>query len=258
MFEIGSTLRQARERRQIGLDQAESETKIRSRYLRALEDEDFNVLPGPTYVKGFLRTYADYLGLDGRLFADEYASRFTEPRRDHDVAHLRRRNARGRRQGRESSIILVALAGIVAVALLVIVASTFPDRDGAAPPQPPATSVLTVIEEPINPALVPETAAGTTAGEADDRLELVLTASSAAAVKVWRGGRATGQPILDEVLDPDDADGGRSRALRSKIGFTIVAAEPGSLMLLVNGVPEPLPRGSRFRVEPDGTVRAVA
>lgn len=44
----------------------------------------------------------------------------------------------------------------------------------------------------------------------------------------WRGGRATGQPILDEVLDPDDADGGRSRALRSKIGFTIVAAEPGS------------------------------
>lgn len=257
MFEIGSTLRQARERRQIGLDQAESETKIRSRYLRALEEEDFNVLPGPTYVRGFLRTYADYLGLDGRLFADEYASRFAEPRRDHDVAHLRRRTARSRRQGRESSIILVALAGIVAVALLVIIASTFPKRDAAAPPPAAATSIKTVVEEPINPALV-QAEDGTTAADADGRLELVITANGAAAVKVWRGGKASGDPILDEVLDPDDEDGGRSRALRSRTGFTIVAAEPAKLMLLVDGVPEPLPRGTRFRVEPDGAVRAVA
>ena len=56
MFEIGTTLRQARERRQLGLDRCEAETKIRARYLRALEDEDFDVLPGPTFVRGFLRS----------------------------------------------------------------------------------------------------------------------------------------------------------------------------------------------------------
>ena len=56
--------------------QAEQATKIRAKYLRALEDEQFERCPSQTYVKGFLRTYADYLGLDGQLYVDEYNSRF--------------------------------------------------------------------------------------------------------------------------------------------------------------------------------------
>src|SRR5436190_18252120 len=76
MFEIGSSLREARTRRQIGIAQAEQSTKIRGKYLRALEEEQFDLLPSQTYVKGFLRTYADYLGLDGQLYVDEYSSRF--------------------------------------------------------------------------------------------------------------------------------------------------------------------------------------
>ena len=51
-------------------------TKVRSKYLRALEDEEFDLLPAQTYVKGFLRTYAEYLGLDGQLYVDEYNSRY--------------------------------------------------------------------------------------------------------------------------------------------------------------------------------------
>ena len=54
----------------------EADTKIRGKYLQALEDERFEVLPGETYVKGFLRTYAEYLGLDGQLYVDEFNSRF--------------------------------------------------------------------------------------------------------------------------------------------------------------------------------------
>src|SRR5205085_6486195 len=76
MFEIGNSLREARSRRQIGIAQAEQATKIRGKYLRAIEEEQFDILPSPTYVKGFIRTYADYLGLDGQLYVDEYNSRF--------------------------------------------------------------------------------------------------------------------------------------------------------------------------------------
>ena len=69
--------------------QAELATKIRGKYLRALEDEQFELLPAETYVKGFLRTYADYLGLDGQLYVDEFNSRFVAGE-EHDArAHAR-------------------------------------------------------------------------------------------------------------------------------------------------------------------------
>ena len=85
MFEIGASLREARARRQLGYDQIEAETKIRAKYIRCMEDEQFDVLPSGTYVRGFLRTYADYLGLDGQLYVDEYSSRFGDlPGRAHD------------------------------------------------------------------------------------------------------------------------------------------------------------------------------
>jgi hypothetical protein len=76
MFEIGSSLRAARMRQELELSQAERDTRIRAKYLGALEDERFDVLPGPAYTKGFLRTYADYLGLDAQRFLDEYKTRF--------------------------------------------------------------------------------------------------------------------------------------------------------------------------------------
>ena len=120
MFEIGSTLRQARERRRLGLDQAEAETKIRARYLRALEDEHFDLLPGPAYVKGFLRTYAEFLGLDGQLYVDEYNSRYVTREDDPPFRPRRSAGRRGRRV--ESSVVLGAIVGIAIVFGLVIAA----------------------------------------------------------------------------------------------------------------------------------------
>jgi hypothetical protein len=76
VFEIGNSLREARVRQALDFPEIEQATKIRGKYLRALEDENFEQLPGQTYVKGFLRTYADYLGLDGQLYVDEYNSRY--------------------------------------------------------------------------------------------------------------------------------------------------------------------------------------
>src|ERR687890_1021568 len=75
MADIGATLREARMRQRIDISEEEVETKIRAKYLRALENEEWDLLPGPTYVKSFLRTYAEALDLDAKLLVDEYKLR---------------------------------------------------------------------------------------------------------------------------------------------------------------------------------------
>src|ERR687895_368147 len=69
---IGNALKEARRRAGLDIRTVEERTKIRTRYLRALESEEWDALPGPAYVKGFLRTYARLLGLDGDALVDEY------------------------------------------------------------------------------------------------------------------------------------------------------------------------------------------
>lgn len=109
-------------RRSIEFAQAEQVTKIRGKYLRALEDEQFEVLPSQTYVKGFLRTYAEYLGLDGQLYVDEYNSRFIAA----EDADFRPRRSAARPQDRnrrlETNVVLLALAAISIVTIIVITA----------------------------------------------------------------------------------------------------------------------------------------
>ena len=76
MADIGSTLRDARMRAGMDITDLETQTKIRAKYLRALENEEWELLPGPAYVKTFLRTYAETLGLDSRVLVEEYKLRF--------------------------------------------------------------------------------------------------------------------------------------------------------------------------------------
>jgi|SRR5215211_1656985 len=79
MPEIGDQLRETRMRNRIDITDVEAATKIRAKYLRALENEEWELLPGPTFVKTFLRTYADYLGLDARKLVEEYRARYERP-----------------------------------------------------------------------------------------------------------------------------------------------------------------------------------
>src|SRR3954466_1577681 len=79
MPEIGETLRETRMRRRIDMTEVEAATKIRAKYLRALENEEWDLLPGPTFVKTFLRTYAEFLDLDPRLLVEEYRQRYERP-----------------------------------------------------------------------------------------------------------------------------------------------------------------------------------
>jgi hypothetical protein len=124
MFEIGNSLREARVRQQLELGEVELATKIRSRYLRALEEETFDALPAQTYVKGFLRTYADYLGLDGQLYVDEFNSRFgaegDEPREP--VVPRRTSNVHRQHRRLERRWIAFALTGIAALVIFFIAA----------------------------------------------------------------------------------------------------------------------------------------
>ena len=79
MADIGATLREARMREHLDIAEFEARTKIRAKYLRALEDEEWSLLPGYTFTKGFLRTYADMLGLDGRALVDEFKRQYQRP-----------------------------------------------------------------------------------------------------------------------------------------------------------------------------------
>ena len=116
MADIGSTLREARLRARIDITEVEARTKIRARYLRAIENEEWDLLPGPVYAKTFLRTYADFLGLDSRTLVDEYKRRYERPS-DHEarpVASL----ARERERAAHGPLIPAwAIVGVVLVAV---------------------------------------------------------------------------------------------------------------------------------------------
>ncbi|HJQ73266.1 MAG TPA: helix-turn-helix domain-containing protein [Gaiellaceae bacterium] len=122
MFEIGNSLRSARERQGLGYPEIELATKIRAKYIRALEEEDFTAIPGDAYIRGFLRTYAEYLGLDGDVYVDEYASRFLTSWRDEVPPRPERPRIRRRDRRLERRAVLLVLAGIALVTALVFVA----------------------------------------------------------------------------------------------------------------------------------------
>jgi len=138
VFEIGNSLREARQRRGLDFAQAELATKVRGKYLRALEDEQFDILPAQTYVKGFLRTYAEYLGLDGQLYVDEYNSRFVGTADDHEP-RTRRSAARPQHRHRriETNVVLVVLAAIAIV--MVVIISAWKASGNNSPSSPPPT-----------------------------------------------------------------------------------------------------------------------
>lgn len=124
MFEIGNSLREARLRQGLEFPEIEHATKVRSKYLRALEDEQFEILPAQTYIKGFLRTYAEYLGLDGQLYVDEYNSRYVGLEEESPLRASVRQPARQERRI-AGGVVLAVLAGIAVVTALVIAAWKF-------------------------------------------------------------------------------------------------------------------------------------
>ena len=139
MPEIGATLREARMRARIDISEIETETKIRAKYLRALENEEWDLLPGTTYVKTFLRTYADALGLDSKLLVEEYRLRH-ERLSGEELLPISPRTARAARDKRPGPPRVGRgwLIGFVLVALLAILYLL--GRDGSGDTTEPAVT----------------------------------------------------------------------------------------------------------------------
>ena len=109
-------------RARIDIGEVEVGTKIRAKYLRALENEEWDLLPGPVYVKSFLKTYGDFLGLDSRLLVDEFKRRYERPS-DHEIRAMattaRDRDRRPAATRRVSNALL--RPGVVIVLALVVI-----------------------------------------------------------------------------------------------------------------------------------------
>jgi cytoskeleton protein RodZ len=257
MFEIGSSLREARERRNLSYGQVEADTAIRTRYIRALEDEDFHILPGPTYTKGFLRAYAEYLGLDGQPFVDEFNSRHHDPRSaiEHQpIASRPRSRPQQRRRRRESNLIMIALAAIVAVSFLVVLALRFP-------PQPTApyntntgpaasTSVTTASTAATHGTLTPQTQFRVTiALSATTWIEATIGSPTGPAVAA--GGLDLGAPH-GLTINPADHP---TITFRSRKPVYLTVGAPGNITLNIDGRQVPLPHvaaGHRVRLDATG------
>src|ERR1700722_2500531 len=121
MADIGATLREARMRARIDITEVESRTKIRAKYLRAMENEEWDLLPGEVYVKSFLRTYGEYLGLDTRQLLDDFRRRYERPA-DHELRPITPpgRDRPRRRRGVPPWAVIVVVLVLVVVALYVV------------------------------------------------------------------------------------------------------------------------------------------
>lgn len=132
---VGKKLREARTRRKLTLQEVEAATKIRARYLQAIENEDWDQLPGDTYARAFIRTYGVLLGLDGDRLAEEQrrgrgAARPGErlPRVDPRPRPVTRRRRPSRRV--PSGLIAAFVTALVVVALLIVGLSAGGSGDG--------------------------------------------------------------------------------------------------------------------------------
>ena len=219
MFELGNSLREARSRQGLGYPQVELATKIRAKYLRALEEEQFDILPAETYVKGFLRAYSEFLGLDGQLYVDEYESRFVSDAYDGVPAQHRSRSTERRRQRRrelsfQRRAVVLALVGIAALVALVIVAWRF---GGASPSAP---SVL--------PPSTPKPAG--------------LSFSGPGTYIEVRRGSSSGSVLYEGTL----RDGETNLVLGNR--FWILLRHPSGLRVTLNGKPVSLPARRTLKV----------
>jgi helix-turn-helix protein len=255
MFEIGTALRDARARRGLDLAQCETRTRIRAKYLRAMEEERFELLPAAAYVKGFLRSYGEALGLDGQVLVDEYTLRFERPEPAHELPAVGRPAPPGRiwpkgrapRSSRrsEAQLLWLAIGGAIAVALLVWVGADDGQRSA---PIPAAPSVPTM---PATTAQAPQTTAtgagpaGAAVGTAA-RVTLSATGvdgTNGSYLMVRRGG--PGGPIVFEDTIPAGStrtftDGRRlwvrvgwTPGIRLEVGGRAASTGVGTLNFLV-------------------------
>jgi cytoskeletal protein RodZ len=251
MPEVGATLRETRMRQRIDITELEVQTKIRAKYLRALENEEWDLLPGPTYVKSFLRTYGDALGLDGKLLVEEYKLRH-EPMETGELHPIRPPSQRDRERSRRRERRGLPRGALVGALLVLILAALFALGQMADDGGDTATNVVTAPEETETQPREREPSATPTARR-DVRLAVVPTAPVWVCLENARG-RAL---IAGEEISPDTPRRTyRSRRFRVTLGNGSVGLRVNGKTLDVPEVAEPIGyeisrTGKRRRLPPD-------
>lgn len=215
MFQIGASLREARTRRGLSSADVQKAIRIRERYLAALEEEKWDLLPGDAYAKGFLRTYAEFLGLDGDLYVDEWNSRYAHPD-EVAPAPAPEPAARSRRLG---LLRLVLVGAAVAVVVAGAAAWTL-GSDGNAGHKPPSATGTTTpsVRKPPPPA------------PAAAPVYAVFRAARGNCWLLVRNGGATGAVLYERTLQQ-----GAAVRLRLGSGLWVRMGAPWNLDLSVAG-----------------------
>jgi cytoskeleton protein RodZ len=214
MPEIGDQLRETRMRNRIDIGEVEAVTKIRAKYLRALENEEWDLLPGQTFVKTFLRTYAEYLGLDARNLVEEYRARFERSATNDPApfgASLGGRRARPRR-----ALLfpwMTVIVGVIALIAALYLLGTWGGDGDEEPPQSTSTPQVSA------------TPAGGGAKEREpaqrSRVRLQILPTGPVSVCLENG---SGEPLIANLtLDAGD-DSETFKAKRFRVSFGTGAA----------------------------------
>lgn len=206
MFEIGDTLREARLRQGLTVKDVEDSLKIRGKYLQALEQDDFEVLPGSTFVRAFLRSYATFLGLEADVLVAEYLNAHESVADAHRVRHPNGPNGLSRpvlprTRGRRSQPNYVVVA-VIALIVLTVFAIIFRDR-GEEPAVIDPENITTTTTAPT------DSSDGSGAVEPDGPADLVgITVAEAASKETTSAttsdttGETTGDTVGETAGDP--------------------------------------------------------
>jgi hypothetical protein len=236
MPDIGATLQEARMRARIDISDVEAATKIRAKYLRAIENEEWDMLPGPTFVKSFLRTYAEYLGLDARLLVEEYKLRYEPAPSDTELQALGPpvgpRRLRAPRPPRLSRGWIVGLSGAGLIVLLIVLGSI---GGGDGDETPVATRPSTTPKRPKpRPRPVPTIA----------RLTLIPTGEVYVCLR-----NAKDKLIVNNTLTPDSGNQSfRGQRFRVTVGNASITMRVNGRELKV----QPRATATTFEVTPRG------
>jgi hypothetical protein len=223
MAEIGATLREARMRARTDISEIEAQTKIRAKYLRALENEEWDLLPGPTYVKSFLRTYADALGLDGKRLVEEYKLQH-ERLSDVELQPIAPPGQRRAAGGQRASVWRRVWVGVVVVAVLVG-ALYFLGRGGGDDDTPTTAGTTTTSTQQRTTTTKTTPRKEKPAKPKRVRLQVVPTADVYVCLESATGDRL----INGQILSP----GGEPETFRSK--RFLIGLGNGSVVLRMNG-----------------------
>jgi cytoskeleton protein RodZ len=236
MPEIGATLREARMRERIDVSEIEAQTKIRAKYLRALENEEWGLLPGPTFVKSFLRTYAQALGLDAKALVEEYRLHHERPSEGMLEPIVSSSSPRGRGRSAPTGpsrgylLAIGTILTIIVVLVVLLVTGGSSKKNGATTPTTSTTTAQ------AKHKAKPRHAAKSTSAGGDD-VALSLTPSAAVYVcLIGDGGR--------KLIPGLELQAGESTSTYHAKRFEITLGN-NSVTLYIDGRPRPVPSSSQ-------------